>query len=41
MNIHAVPGPADELIWYSSALPRRTACITTARTHEVVTIGQV
>ncbi|MFF3404030.1 transposase family protein [Streptomyces sp. NPDC002659] len=38
VNIQAVTGPAGELIWYSSALPGRTADITAARTHKIVTI---
>ncbi|MFB7867839.1 transposase family protein [Streptomyces sp. NPDC056069] len=38
VNIQAVTGPAGKLIWYSSALPGRTADITAARTHENVTI---
>ncbi|WP_329449152.1 transposase family protein (plasmid) [Streptomyces sp. NBC_01426] len=38
VNIQAVTGPAGELLWYSPALPGRTADITAARTHSIVTI---
>lgn len=38
VNIQAVTGPAGELLWYSPALPGRTADITAARTHKIVTI---
>lgn len=37
VNIQAVTRPADELVWYSPALPGRTADITAARTHLIVT----
>ncbi|MEU4173519.1 transposase family protein [Streptomyces sp. NPDC026665] len=37
VNIQAVTGPACELLWYSPALPGRTADITAARTHNIVT----
>ncbi|MBZ4318547.1 transposase family protein [Streptomyces huiliensis] len=38
VNIQAVTGPAGERVWYSPALPGRTADITVARTHHIVTI---
>lgn len=38
MNIQAVTGPAGELLWYSPALPGRTADITAARTHKIITV---
>ncbi|MFD5514374.1 transposase family protein [Streptomyces sp. NPDC127051] len=38
VNIQAVTGAAGELIWYSPALPGRTADITAARTHNIITI---
>lgn len=37
VNIQAITGPAGELIRYSPALPGRTADITAARTHNIVT----
>lgn len=38
VNVQAVTGPAGELIWYSPSLPGRTADITAARTHNIVTM---
>ncbi len=38
VNVQAVTGPSGELIWYSPALPGRTADITAARTHKIVAI---